>query len=89
MSYFLDAWVEQSNPFIRIVDLLSGETIKSWRGKQVNRLFDNGVIDIDEIISCDNCTCQECIVDLLAYDMQVEDIRYPEHLLTLSELKNV
>ncbi len=67
MTYQIDAWLERSDPYLRIIDRQSGVVVMEWRNQRLKVLLEQGDITRQELE--DKSTNQQALVrDLFLYD---------------------
>ena len=67
MTYQIDAWLERSDPYLRIFDRQSGVVVMEWRNQRLKGLLEQGDITRQELE--DKSTNQQALVrDLFLYD---------------------
>ncbi|MDF2182157.1 hypothetical protein [Neptuniibacter sp. CAU 1671] len=67
MTYQIDAWLERSDPYLRIIDCQSGVVVMEWRNQRLKGLLEQGDITRQELE--DKSTNQQALVrDLFLYD---------------------
>lgn len=67
MTYQIDAWLERSDPYLRIIDRQSGVVVMEWRNQRLKGLLEQGDVTRQELE--DKSTNQQALVrDLFLYD---------------------
>ena len=47
MEYLIDAWLERREPVLRLIEVKSRTTLAEWRGETLQKLFDEGFLELD------------------------------------------
>ncbi len=49
MTYFIDAWLDRPQPYLRIVNRLTGNVCVQIEGQELEELREQGALDISEL----------------------------------------
>ncbi len=71
MHLMLDAWLERSDPRLRVLDARSGEVLWQWHGEAVRALLESGRLHALDLQS--PCALPECLRELLTPIPKEED----------------
>ncbi|HZJ91963.1 MAG TPA: hypothetical protein VFD09_02640 [Thiopseudomonas sp.] len=51
MTYFIDAWLDRPQPYLRIINRLTGNICVQVEGKELEELREQGALDIHDLNS--------------------------------------
>ncbi len=51
MTYFIDAWLDRPQPYLRIINRITGNICVQIEGKQLEELREQGELDINDLSS--------------------------------------
>lgn len=51
MTYMIDAWLERSNPFLRIVECATGQTCARIDASELQAMRDQGDLNLEDLLS--------------------------------------
>ncbi|MDY0249145.1 MAG: hypothetical protein RBR45_03700 [Pseudomonas sp.] len=49
MTYFIDAWLDRPQPYLRIINRLTGNVCVQIEGEDLEALREQGVLDINDL----------------------------------------
>lgn len=49
MTILIDAWLERSDPALRVWNCDRGEVLVEWRGAGLRHLFEQGLLELDDL----------------------------------------
>ena len=49
MTYFIDAWLDRPQPYLRIVNRLTGDVCLQIEGEELEDLREQGALDINDL----------------------------------------
>lgn len=49
MTYFIDAWLDRPQPYLRIINRLTGNVCVKIEGEDLEALREQGVLDINDL----------------------------------------
>ena len=65
MSFIIDAWLERSNPYLKVIHKQTGIAVLSWQKDMLNKQLANGSLCIEDL-SCS--PSQDLIKELFILD---------------------
>lgn len=51
MTYFIDAWLDRPQPYLRIINRITGNVCVQIEGKELEELREQGALDIQDLNS--------------------------------------
>jgi len=51
MTYFIDAWLDRPQPYLRIINRLTGQVCLEVEGDELEELREQGALDMQELCS--------------------------------------
>lgn len=51
MTYFIDAWLDRPQPYLRIINRITGNICVQIEGKQLEELREQGELDMNDLSS--------------------------------------
>jgi hypothetical protein len=70
MFFILDTWLDNRIPSIRVINKATGQPILEFKGKEVQQLLEEHIIDIEDLYFRDQDVEDENINDLFVYAKQ-------------------
>ncbi|HHJ4328318.1 TPA: hypothetical protein ACQJWO_005632 [Klebsiella pneumoniae] len=67
MTYLIDAWLDQAQPRLRILNRETGETCLELRGQALDELREQGELDLRELSSCEPGLLKERVRQLFLF----------------------
>lgn len=64
MTYFIDAWLDRPQPYLRIINRLTGHVCVQIEGEDLEELREQGALDIHDLNSCEPLLIKEQIRNL-------------------------
>ena len=64
MAYFIDAWLERPQPYLRIINRLTGNICVQVEGEELEELREQGALDINDLNSTDPWLIKEQVHQL-------------------------
>ena len=49
MTYFIDAWLDRPQPYLRIINRITGNVCVQIEGKELEELREQGALDIQDL----------------------------------------
>lgn len=49
MTYFIDAWLDRPQPYLRIINRVTGHVCVQVEGKDLEELREQGALDMDDL----------------------------------------
>ena len=49
MTYFIDAWLDRPQPYLRIINRLTGRTCLKVEGRELEKLHEQGILDMHDL----------------------------------------
>ncbi|MDM7858589.1 PA4570 family protein [Thiopseudomonas acetoxidans] len=67
MTYFIDAWLDRPQPYLRIINRLTGHTCLQIEGNELEKLREQGILDIQDLSSPEPSHIKEQIRQLFLF----------------------
>lgn len=67
MFFILDSWLDNKNPFIRVMSQETGQIILEFKGNEIQHLLEQQVIDIKDLYFRDKAQEKEMICELFLF----------------------
>ncbi len=64
MTYFIDAWLDRPQPYLRIINRLTGQVCVQIEGEDLEELREQGALDINDLNSPEPLLIKEQVRDL-------------------------
>ncbi len=64
MTYFIDAWLDRPQPYLRIINRLTGNVCVQIEGKDLEELREQGVLDSHDLNSPEPLVIKEQVREL-------------------------
>ena len=64
MTYFIDAWLDRPQPYLRIINRLTGNVCVQIEGKELEELREQGVLDANDLNSPEPLVIKEQVRQL-------------------------
>lgn len=59
MTYFIDAWLDRPQPYLRIINRLTGNVCVQIEGQDLNALIEQGALDINALSNSEPLVIKE------------------------------
>ena len=64
MTYFIDAWLDRPQPYLRIINRLTGNVCVQMEGKDLEELREQGALDTNDLNSPEPLVIKEQVRQL-------------------------
>lgn len=64
MTYFIDAWLDRPQPYLRIVNRITGHVCVQVQGEELEELREQGVLDMNDLSSSEPSQLKELVRQL-------------------------
>ena len=68
MNYIIDAWLDTSDPTLRLINCDSGKVERQWQGPRLRDWLELGELVTDDFLSNDTCDLKPLLQELLLLD---------------------
>lgn len=65
MTYQIDAWLERTNPYLKVLNRKTGKPVLHWQGEQLRQKLDDGTLAVEDLSAP---ISQELVKDLFLQD---------------------
>ncbi|MCP4594980.1 hypothetical protein [Neptuniibacter sp.] len=71
MTFLIDAWLERSNPYLKVIHRSTGVPVVSWHGETLLKKFQSGSICAEDF---EETPSQELIKELFLLDCLEQEV---------------
>jgi len=64
MTYFIDAWLDRPQPYLRIINRVTGNVCVQIEGEKLEELREQGALDVNELSSSEPWRVKEQVRQL-------------------------
>lgn len=75
MCFLINAWLEQRDPYIEIIDKSQRRAVLYLHGDALRALFEDGVIELADLQSNDSLAHKQLVWDVLLYSCESARLR--------------